>query len=239
MLDGDWGAARAAVDEVMRVGGHDLNFALGCHTQNTWIDRETGGAEQVYQQSMGMAAAMADFAAARAVLVSDAAEAGHIDHVTTLLDELAPDDFDAVGRGWLTVLVLADLAWGVVTADATAHAPVLRRLLQPYGGQMARVASGTHVMCSIDRLRAGLAAVDGDHAEADRLFTLALAQEEALRAPPLSTRTRLWWGRALARRGEPDRAQPLLDEARVAAVELGMLGLVAQIDLTSGQPDTA
>ena len=230
MLDGDWAGARIAIDEVMRVGGHDLNFALGCHTQNTWIDREAGKAEEVYQQSLGMAAAMTDFAAARAVLVSDAAEAGHVDHVTALLDELAPDDFEAVGRGWLTVLVLGDLSWGSVTADATEHAAVLRRLLQPYSGQMARVASGTHVMSSIDRLLAGLAAVDGDPAEADRLFALALAQEEALRAPPLATRTRHWWGRALVRRGESDRARPLLEEARASAHELGMSGVVAQTD---------
>jgi hypothetical protein len=103
---------------------------------------------------------------------------------------------------------------------------------------MARIASGTHVMCSIDRLLAGLAAVDGDHAEADRLFALALAQEEALRAPPLATRTRHWWGRALTRRGETDRARPLLAAARTAADELGMRGVVAQIDdLTSGERD--
>jgi hypothetical protein len=233
MLDGDWGAAEAAVAEVMRVGGHYMNFTHGCHGQRTWIARETGNAEMVYQQSLGTA--RSDFPAARAGVVSVAAEAGHIDHVLALLDELAPDDFAAVGRGWLTVLILGDLAWGVVTADATAHATVLRRLLHPYSGEMVRVASGVLVMCSIDRLLAGLAAVDGDHAEADRLFPLALAQEEALRAPPLATRTRHWWGRALARRGETHRARPLLAEARAAADELGMRGVVAQIDdLTSG-----
>jgi hypothetical protein len=192
----------------------------------------------VYQQSSGTP--RSGFPADRAALVSDAAEAGHIDHVVALLDELAPDDFAAVGRGWLTVAILGDLAWGAVTADATAHATVLRRLLHPYTGQMTRVASGIYVMCSIDRLLAGLAAVDGDHAEADRLFALALAQEEALRAPPLAARTRHWWGRALIRRGETARARPLLAEARAVADELEMRGVVAQIDdLTSGVSDTA
>jgi len=238
MLDGDWGAAEAAVAEVTRLADHDVNFRLGCKSQRTWVARETGDVEVVYQQSLGIAAAMADFPAARSGLVTHAAEAGHIDHVVALLDELAPADFAAVGRGWLTVLVLGELAWGAVTADATAHAAVLRRLLHPYSGQMARNTSGTHVMCSIDRLLAGLAAVDGDHTEADRLFALALAQEKALRAPPLATRTRHWWGRALARRGDTDRARPLLAEARAAAHELGMRGLVAQIDdLTSGKRD--
>ncbi len=237
MLDGNWADAEAAVAEVARLGGHDMNFALGCHTQRTWMGRETGEAESVYQLSLALAAAMADFPAARAVLVSDAAEAGHVGHVLALLDELAPDDFAAVGRGWLTVLVLGDLAWGVVTAEAAEHAAVLRRLLGPYGGQMAHIASGTHVMCSIDRLLAGLAAVDGDHAEADRLFAAALAQEEALRAPTLAARTKQWWGRALARRGDIDRARPLLAAARADAESLGMLGVVVQIgDLTANVP---
>ncbi len=237
MLDGNWADAEAAVAEVARLGGHDMNFALGCHTQRTWMGRETGEAESVYQLSLAMADAMADFPAARAVLVSDAAEAGHIDHVMALLDELAPDDFASVGRGWLTVLVLGDLAWAVVTVEVAAHAAVLRRLLGPYGGQMAHIASGTHVMCSIDRLLAGMASVDNDHAEADRLFAAALAQEEALRAPPLVARTKQWWGRALARRGDIDGARPLLTAARADAEALGMRGVVAQIDdLTATAP---
>ena len=114
--------------------------------------------------------------------------------------------------------------------EARAHAAVLRRLLRESSGLMARLNGNTLVMCSYDRFLAGLAAVDGDHDEADRLFTAAVAQEEAVRSPPLVCRTKHWWGRALARRGEPDRARPLLDDARASAERLGMRGVVSQID---------
>ena len=46
----------------------------------------------------------------------------------------------------------------------------------------------------------------------------------------LAARTRHWWGRALIRRGEPERAAPLLTDARAAALQLGMVGVVSQID---------
>ena len=59
---------------------------------------------------------------------------------------------------------------------------------------------------------------------------LALAQEQALSAPPLVARTQHWWARALIRRGEPERAPALIESARATASELGMTHLVAQLD---------
>lgn len=230
LLDGDWVAAEAAVAVVERVGGHNLNFVLGCLSQRQWIMSELGDVEARYQEAVASAAAFPDFPVMRAGLVMTAAEAGRVAEVERLLDELAPDDFAAVGRGWLTTLSLGGVAWAVITVDAQRHASVLRRLLGEYSGLMARIASGIYVMCAYDRLLAGLAAVDGDHDEADRLFSAAIAQEEALRSPPLVTRTKHWWGRALLRRGEAERARPLLADARASAAQLGMRGVVAQID---------
>lgn len=178
LLDGDWATAKALVAEIRTVAGHDGNFALGCQAQSAWLHRETGRTEQEYQSSLQLVEMLPDFPVLRALLVADAAEAGHLEIAAGLLDELAPDDFAAVGRGWLTVLALGNVAWAAIAVDARRHAPVLRTLLAEFEGTMAVIASGTHVMCSIDRLLAGLAALDGDHAEADRLFAAALAQEE-------------------------------------------------------------
>jgi hypothetical protein len=198
--------------------------------QRAWIAFETGNVQPYYKECVAQVAMFPGFPVSRANLVLAAAEAGHIDEARALLDEFAPDDFAAVGRGWLTAIALGSAAWAVVTVDARSHAAVLRRLLGEFSGQTARIASGTHVMCAIDRLLAGLAAVDGDDAEADRLFSSALAQEEALRSLPLITRTKHWWGRALLRRGEMERAEQLLSEARASAHTLGMRAVVAQID---------
>ena len=134
-----------------------------------------------------------------------------------------------MGRGWLTTAALASVACAVVTVDARPHAAVLRRLLDGYSGLIVRIASGVEATCAYDHLLAGLAAVDGDRAEADRLFAAAISQEEALRSPPPVTRTKHWWGRALLRRGERDRC-PLLAEARASAEQLGMRAVVLQID---------
>ena len=230
LFSGNWVAAEEAVAVVERVGGHDLNFVLGCSGQRSTIASETGRVQERYEQAAFSASTFPDFPLLRAILVFAAAEAGHHDEAAALLDELAPNDFAAVGRGWLTTAVLTAVASAIVSVEAHPHAAVLRRLLTEYTGLMARVASGTDVLCAYDRLLAGLAAGDGDHAEADRLFAAAVAQEEALRAPPLVTRTKHWWGRALVRRGDPTRARPLLTDARASAAHLGMLAVVTQID---------
>lgn len=222
LLDGDWATAKALVAEIRTVAGHDGNFALGCQAQSAWLHRETGRTEQEYQSSLQLVEMLPDFPVLRALLVADAAEAGHLEIAAGLLDELAPDDFAAVGRGWLTVLALGNVAWAAIAVDARRHAPVLRTLLAEFEGTMAVIASGTHVMCSIDRLLAGLAALDGDHAEADRLFAAALAQEEGVRSAPLAARTRHWWARALVRRGDTQAALPLMAAALETAEVLGM-----------------
>jgi len=56
-----------------------------------------------------------------------------------------------------------------------------------------------------------------------------------MRSPPLATRTRHWWARALIERGEHERSQPLLTASRTTAVQLGMVGLVAQLDALINQ----
>jgi tetratricopeptide (TPR) repeat protein len=229
LLDGDWERARALVDEVQAVAGHDGNFALGCTAQRAWIGRETGRTEQQYQSSRQLVEMLPDFPVLKALLVGDAAEAGHHDIAAAMLDELAPDEFAAVGRGWLTTLALGNVAWAAIAVDARHHAPVLRRLLSDYEGTIAVIASGTYGMCSVDRLLGGLAALDGDHAEADRLFAAALDLEEGVRSPPLAARTRHWWARALIRRGDTEQALALIAAALETADRLSMGQLSAEL----------
>jgi hypothetical protein len=128
------------------------------------------------------------------------------------------------------LLAVGNVAWAAITVDAARYASALRRLLADYSGQIAVVATGMYAMCAVDRLHAGLAALQCDHDEADRLFAAALAQERALRSRPLETRTLQWWGRALLRRGETERGLELLAGARKLAGELGMHAVSRQID---------
>jgi class 3 adenylate cyclase len=229
LLDGNWTRASMLVDEIQAIASHDGNLTLGCTAQRAWIARETGRTEEQYQSSRQLLEMLPDFPVVKALLVGDAAEAGHHDVAATMLDELAPDEFASVGRGWLTTLALGNVAWAAIAVDARHHAPVLRRLLSEYEGTIAVIASGTNAMCSVDRLLGGLAALEGDHAEADRLFVAALAQEEGVRSPPLAARTRHWWARALIRRGDSERALPLIAAALEITDRLGMKQLSTQL----------
>ncbi len=171
----------------------------------------------------------------QAILAADTTEAGHPQIARAQLDRLAAEGYKDAGGQWMTVMAAGNLAWAAITIDAQHHAPELRRLLVGYRGQMAVIAEGTHVMCSVDRLLAGLAGLESDHDEADRLFAAALSQERAMRSLPLQARTQHWWGRALHRRGDHTRARPLLTQASATAHRLGMAALAEQIDGLTAQ----
>jgi class 3 adenylate cyclase len=229
LLDGRWAAAAEGIAEVLRIGGHYQNLLLSCAQQQAWLDRETGAFERNFENLGAYLELFPDFAAIRCVRVGELAEAGRFSEARAELDALAPDDFRAAGRGWLTLLSFGNLASAAITVDAAEHAPVLRRVIEPMAGQMAVIATGTNVMCAVDRLLGGLEALAGAHDAADVRFAAALAQEQAMRSRPLEARTRHWWGRALRRRGDDRAARPHLARAADLAVDLGMVGLEAQL----------
>ena len=109
MLDGRWDDAARHVADVREVAGTDGNFALGCETQETWLTRETGDAQQVHERTAMLAQLLPDTPVLKALLTTSAAEAGHYAEAVELLDALAPDDFAAVGRGWSTSFALASV----------------------------------------------------------------------------------------------------------------------------------
>ena len=234
LLDGRWSAAAEGIAESERIGGHDANIVLACASQTHWLRRETGELEANEQAIREFQLVLPDFPIVRGLSVGEVAERGRHDEARAILDELAVDDYRGVGRGWFTLYSLGNVAWAAIAVDAAQHAGRLRQLLAEYRGQIAVVATGTYAMCAVDRLHAGLAALDGEHDEADRLFAGALAQERSLRSRPLETRTLHWWGRALLRRGDTERGTELLIRARGFADELGMHAVTRQIDDLTG-----
>ena len=230
LLDGRWDHAAEHIDAVGRIGGHDENLTLSCAQQQSWLNRETGELDRNLADVDAYLAAFPNLAAIHCFQVGEWAEAGRGDAVRAALDQLAVDDFRSAGRGWLTLLSIGNLAWAACAVDATEHAVALRRVLEPMAGQLGVIATGTNVMCAVDRLIAGLAALENRHDEADRLFESALNQERAVRSRPLEARTRHWWGRALLRRGDEAASRPHIDAAHDIASELGMTALVTQIE---------
>ncbi len=230
LLDGDWTAAAESIADLEHIGGHDEGIALVLAAQQSWLRRETGDVETNYHIINDYRQALPDFPLLRALQVCEVAESGRHDEAQALLDGMAADDFHDVGRGWLTLMSVGNVAWAAIALGAARHAVSLRRLLSDYSGQIAVMATGTHVLCAVDRLDAGLAALQGQYDEADRLFTCALAQERALRSTPLEARTLHWWGRAMHSRGDYSRADDFLTQARTLAAGSGMRALVRQID---------
>jgi hypothetical protein len=132
----------------------------------------------------------------------------------------------------LFVWALALLARGCVVLGAAGHAPRLYRALAPYAGRAA-VAAGA-VMCagSADFYLAGLAALNGDAAAADRHYRAAAGCHRRLGARPMLAHTLYEHARLL----EPSAAASALAEARAIAAECGMTKLLAVLD-RPGAPD--
>ncbi len=230
LLDGRWSNAAAGIAEVHQRAVQDPSIIFGCMAQQGWLQRETGAAERTYQQTLALATGRPEIPLVQSVLASDAAEAGWFDVARGQLDRLAADEYVGSGAAWMTVMALGNLAWAAVTVDARDHARDLRRLLEPYAGQLAVIGTGVYVLGAIDRLLAGLAALEGDDEAAEALFAAAIDLERAVCSRPLEARTAHWWGRARKRRGDGEGARAMLTQAATLADELEMKGLVAQLD---------
>jgi DNA-binding SARP family transcriptional activator len=235
LLDGRWSDASAEITEMRVRAARDPNILLGCDAQESWLRRETGAADKNYRIMCATAAMLPGLLLPQAVLACDAAEAGYPQIALAQLDRLAAGDYRDAGGHWMTVMAAGNLAWAAIAIDARHHASQLRRLLAPFQGQMAVIGTGTHVLCAVDRLLGGLADLEGDHDNADRLFAAALSLERAMHSPPLQARTQHWWARALYRRGDHSRARRLLVQSRATADMLGMTGLAAQLDTLQAQ----
>jgi hypothetical protein len=133
----------------------------------------------------------------------------------------------------LYVWALTLLARGCVLLREARHAPRLYRALAPYAGRVA-VAAGA-VMCSgsTDFYLAGLAALGGDVAAAERHYRAAAGCHRRLGARPMLAHTLREYALLLRQRAAPGdlpAAAAALTEARAIAAECGMTRLLATLD---------
>jgi len=169
---------------------------------------------------------------AAALVQLDAAH-GATEQARGRLDELAGPGLDSLRPDMLYAWALAEIARGCVLLQAAEHAPRIYRALAPYTGR-AIVAAGA-VMCSgsADHYLAGLAALDGDPAAADRHYRAAISCHRRLGARPMLARSLHDHALLLQRRGgAADRAAATaaLAEARAIAAGCGMTRLLAVLD---------
>jgi tetratricopeptide (TPR) repeat protein len=198
--------------------------------------RELGRLDEVAPLLMAAARAQPTVIAYRAGAALVLAELGR--------DEEAIPEFESVmatcAHGGLPqdttrVVTLYSLSEAAAILGIAKRADELYALFAPYEGQFAILS---YFVCygTVDRYLGMLASLSGRWEDAERHFDAALAMEEHAGALPLALRTKYWFGRSLMARGRPgdrDRADQLLTGSRQQAVDLGMAGLVRQIDQLS------
>jgi hypothetical protein len=196
-------------------------FAIWLHAglpaaDEQWMERELR--DLVARSNLSVAHA--------AALVQVEAAHGAVEQARGRLDELVGTGLGTMRPDMLYLWGLTLLARDCVVLRAAGHAPRIYQALAPYAGRAA-VAAGA-VMCSgsTDFYLAGLAALSGDTATAERHYRAAAGCHRRLGARPMLAHTLHEHARLL----DPSAASAALAEARAIAADCGMSKLLAALD---------
>lgn len=135
----------------------------------------------------------------RGILCDALTAAGELDEAAQLLGELAVEDFAWVRRDVNWLWMMASLSSAALTLEDVGVASVLYRLLSPLPEQSIVFGPALGTLGPIRRYTAGLAALTGDFAEAESLFSQTISQLEQVGARPLAQATGRLRDRLLAR----------------------------------------
>jgi len=244
-LSGDFGlageSARQAFGTAQAAGLPDAGavywcqlFAIWLHTElpesdGQWMERELRDLVARSHRSVAHAAALVQIEAAQ----------GAAEQARGRLDELVSTGLDTLLPDMVFVWALAMLARGCVVLRATQHAPRLYQALTPYAGRAAVLAGAVICAGSTDYYLAGLAALTGDEAAADRHFRAATSLHRRLGARPLLAHTLSEHAALLQRRGDHSAAAAALAEACAVAADCGMTRLLAALSRRGPEEEPA
>ena len=197
-------------------------FAIWLHAglpaaDEQWMERELR--DLVARSNLSVAHA--------AALVQVEAAHGAVEPARGRLDELVGTGLGTMRPDMLFLWALSRARPRTASSCGEArHAPRLYQALAPYAGR-AVVAAGA-VLCagSADFYLAGLAALSGDTATADRHYRAAASMHRRLGARPMLAHTLHEHARLL----DPSAASAALAEARAIAADCGMTRLLAALD---------
>jgi tetratricopeptide (TPR) repeat protein len=237
LLDGRLDEVEDHAAEMLRSAGDDPNvgFSYGELLFNLrWVQ---GRLEEIRPALLAALEQATDRDVLRVALALVLMELNEPDEARVLLDEIAAAGITGGpgGLGWSATL--AALAEVSARLGETQHAHDLSIALAPYAGQLIVAGWGTVCLGAADRYLAMLAATCGQLSDAERLFESALTLEQSIGSRPLATRTRVAHARALLRSGnatDARRATALLDAAAHIAHQLGMAGVVQEIEVLVG-----
>jgi len=229
-------------DEAERVSNEALDIAVAADhpdafvvwgTQALVLAWQRGNAATLLEPARRLLGEFPDLSTWPAAVALVEASTGHVDDARRRLREFVADlDALTYGGTWMpAMMALAEVARIVDERDA---APLLYERLAPFSGQLAVVSLSLSEFGPVSRGLGLLAALTGNHAAAERHLEEALALSREIDAPPHIARTSVDLAQMLATRagnGDVARARELLDTASAAATDLGMAGLLADIEL--------
>lgn len=188
------------------------------------LRREQGRLAEIEAPMRGLIERFPTVPGPRAWLALLLSECGRSEEARDELDRFARDGLDSLGgtEGWRPSLaMLGEACAAVGDADLTTQ---LYAELSPFEGYHLVLGDGVLCLGPTARVLGVLAARLGRWDDAEAHFARALELCDALESPPWSARTRLDYGRTLARRGgRRARASTLLHDAEAAASALGMI----------------
>ena len=147
-------------------------------------------------------------------------------------ERLAADGFAAIPRDSLRQTSLCYLAEVCDYLQDAPRAAVLYELLLPYARLTIVLGNATICFGATSRFLGQLASIRAQWDAAEAHFEHALDLNARMEAVPWLAHTRYEYSRHLLRRGRPgdaDRASHLLEQARAAAEQHGMHGLLSRI----------
>ena len=222
LAEGDFATAEAAAEEGLRVGTDKHPGAAGVYGLQMFAIRRAQGRLGEVAPVLELAAKDPDLGGVwRPGLAVLFAEVGRLDDARTLFESLAVDDFAGLARDALwpaTVSFLADVC--IAVGDAS-RAEVLYREMAAFEGENLMVGL-TICLGPADRLLAGLAALLGRDADAERLFEAATAMATSSDSPTWLAQVHYDRARYLASIGNAHAAHQLAQSALEIAERLGM-----------------
>ncbi len=235
LVDGRFAAAEELIHRAFATGqrAQNENATQVFATQMFVLRREQGRLAELEPAFKAMVEQYPDIPSWRCGLAMLYAQLGRLEEARQEFERVAVNDFGELPRDlfWLIGMwLLADVCCAL--GDG-ARARVLYDLLAPYAGRV--MVTGRAVVCagSAAHSLAILAALVGNHDDAERHFEHALAMNLRLGARPFAAYTRAEYARMLLSRGaagDRERAIDLLRDAHAAARELGMALLLRRVE---------
>ncbi len=201
------------------------------------IRREQGRLQEIAPVLKGFIDEHDASAAWRPGLALIYAEIGDLERAQVEFERLAVDDFSILPRDSLRQTSLVYLAEVCDYLQDTERAQSLYRLLLPYVELTVVVTNAIVCLGATSRFLGQLATTQSNWDDAELHFAHALSLNSQMKAAPWLAHTRYQYARMLLRRGKRadiTRASELIDEALIAAQNLGMHGLSERIKSSAG-----